>query len=51
MSSGGMKWIPSVIKIGTCIEGILRFCLSSLKGCNVGVTDDEDLCSAPLKWA
>jgi hypothetical protein len=22
-----------------------------LKGCNVGITDCRDLCSAPLKWA
>jgi hypothetical protein len=39
------------MKIGTGAEGILRFCLSNLKGCNVGITDRKDLCSVPLKWA
>jgi hypothetical protein len=29
--------------IDTGIEEISRFCLSSLKGCNVGVTDGKEL--------
>lgn len=39
------------MKIVTGIEGILKFCLSSLKGCNIGVIGGSDLRSAPLKWA
>jgi hypothetical protein len=29
------------MKIGASDEEILRFCLSNLKGCNVGITDRE----------
>jgi hypothetical protein len=25
------------------VEGILRFCLSNLKGCNVGISEERDL--------
>jgi hypothetical protein len=38
-----MIYIPSVIKIGTGVEGILRFCISNLKGHNIGITDGSDL--------
>jgi hypothetical protein len=51
MSSGGMVYIPSLMKIGKGAEGILRFCISNLKGCNVGITEGQDFCGAPLKWA
>jgi hypothetical protein len=27
------------MKIGTGVQELLRFCLSSLKGCNVGITE------------
>jgi hypothetical protein len=33
------------------VEGILRFRLSSLKSCNVGITGGKNLRSAPLKWS
>jgi hypothetical protein len=43
----GFRWhdihILSFMKIDTGIEGILRFCLSNLKFCNVGVTGGSDL--------
>jgi uncharacterized protein YraI len=39
MASCGMTNLPSFMKIGTGIQAILRFCLSNLKGCNVGITD------------
>jgi hypothetical protein len=51
MGSDGMIYIPTFIKIGIDIEGILGVSFSNLKGCNVGITDCRDLCSAPLKWA
>jgi hypothetical protein len=31
------------MKIGVGIQAILRFCLSNMKGCDVGITDEEDL--------
>jgi hypothetical protein len=43
MGSGGMIYIPSFMKIGKGVEGILRSCLSNLKGCNAGITDGRDL--------
>jgi hypothetical protein len=36
-----MICIPSFIKIGVRIQAILRFCLSNLNDCNVGITDDR----------
>jgi hypothetical protein len=43
MGSSGIIYIPSFMKIGKGVGRILRFCLSSLKGHNVGVTDGMDL--------
>jgi uncharacterized protein YraI len=43
MGSGGMKCIPNVMKIGTGVQAILRFCLRNLKGCNVGISDEKEL--------
>jgi hypothetical protein len=37
--SSRMIHIPIFMKIGTGFHGILRFYLSNLKGCNVGITD------------
>jgi hypothetical protein len=42
IGSGGMIYIPSFM-IGTGAEGMLRFCLSSLRGCNVRITDERYL--------
>jgi hypothetical protein len=38
-----MAYISSSMKIYTDTEGILRFCLSNLKGSNVGITDERGL--------
>jgi hypothetical protein len=35
MGSSGMIYLPSFMKIGTGVEGILRFCVSNLEGGNV----------------
>jgi hypothetical protein len=43
MGSGGMMYIRSLMKTGTGVQAILRFCLSNLNGCNVGITDGRDL--------
>jgi hypothetical protein len=51
MSLNGMIHIPSSMKVGTGIQAILRFYLSNLRGCNVGITDGRHLQSAPLRWA
>jgi hypothetical protein len=39
------------MQISTGVQAILKFCLSNLKGCNVGITDGRDLCRMVLKWA
>jgi hypothetical protein len=36
---GGIICIPGFMKIGTGVEGILRFGHSNLKGCYVGITE------------
>jgi hypothetical protein len=46
-----MIFLPSFMKIGTGVEGIIRFGLSNLKGCNVGTTGGSDLSNTPLKCA
>jgi hypothetical protein len=43
MVSRGTKYIPSFTKIGLGIQAILILCLISLRGCNVGITDERDL--------
>jgi hypothetical protein len=43
MASCGMTYLPSFMKIGTGVQGILRFRLSNLNGCNAGFTDGRDL--------
>jgi hypothetical protein len=43
MTSDGMTYIPSFVKIYTGIKAVLRFCLRNLRGCNIGITDGKDL--------
>jgi hypothetical protein len=43
MTSYGMIYIQSFIKIGTGVQAILRFCLINFRGCNAGITDGRDL--------
>jgi hypothetical protein len=43
MGLTGMIYIPSFMKIGKGAEGILRFCVNNLKGCNIGITSGRDL--------
>jgi hypothetical protein len=43
MPSYGTIFLPSFIKIGTGVQAILKFCLSNLNGCNVGITDEKGL--------
>jgi hypothetical protein len=43
--------MSSFMKIVTGVQGILRFCLSNLNGCNVGITDGKETRSAPLRLA
>jgi hypothetical protein len=49
MGSGGMTYFSSFMKTGTCVQAILRFCLSDLNGCNVGIIDARELWSAQLR--
>jgi hypothetical protein len=43
IASCGMIYIQSFMKTGTGVQAILRLCLRSLRGCNVGITDRRDL--------
>jgi hypothetical protein len=43
MGSCGMIYIPSFMKIGTSVEGILRSSLGNFRGRNVGIADQRDL--------
>jgi hypothetical protein len=44
MDSGGMIYIlPKFNEDWYRLQGILRFCLSNLNGCDVGITDERDL--------
>jgi hypothetical protein len=46
----GMIYIPSFMKIGTGVQGILRLCLRNFRGCNIGITDGSDLSITPFRW-
>jgi hypothetical protein len=43
MASCAMIYILISMKIGTGVQAMLRFCLRSLRGCNVGITERRDL--------
>jgi hypothetical protein len=43
MGSGGMIYLPNLIKNGEDVQAILRFCLRNLVGCNVRITHGRDL--------
>jgi hypothetical protein len=43
MALYGMIYIPNFVKIGAGIKAVLRFCLRSLRVCNVGIIDARDL--------
>jgi hypothetical protein len=47
---GDVIYISSFMRIGKGVEGILRFYLSNLKGCNVGITEGSDFWSMVLRW-
>jgi hypothetical protein len=43
MASCDVINLPSLMKIGTGVQALLRFCLSSLNVCGAGITDGRDL--------
>jgi hypothetical protein len=43
MASCGMIYLPSFMKTAKGVQAILRFCLSNLTGCNVGITNGRNL--------
>jgi hypothetical protein len=45
---GGMIYIQSFLKIYTGVQAVLKFCLSSFNGCNIGITDGRYLRNSPL---
>jgi hypothetical protein len=36
-------YLQSVMKIGTGVQAILRFCLNNLRGCNIDIMNGRDL--------
>jgi hypothetical protein len=50
IGSGGMIYIPSLIKFGTGVQAILRVWFSNMKGCDVGIDNGRDLWRISLKW-
>jgi hypothetical protein len=38
MASCGVIFLLSFMKVGTDLQAMLRFCLSNVNGCNVGIT-------------
>jgi hypothetical protein len=43
MTSCGMIPLPSFMKISRDVQAILRFGFSNLNGCNVGITNGNEL--------
>jgi hypothetical protein len=43
MASCGVMYLTSFVKIGTGVQGVLRFCFRNMKACNDGITDGQDL--------
>jgi hypothetical protein len=50
ITSYGMIYVPSFMKIGTGVQAVLRLLLGNLRGCNVGITDWRDFIMTPLRW-
>jgi hypothetical protein len=46
-----MIYIPIFTKFGIGVQVILKICFKNLRDCNVDITDNRDLRSAPLKLA
>jgi hypothetical protein len=47
--SDGMIYIPSFMGTDIGVQAILKFCLGNLRGCNIGITDERNLLSTPLR--
>lgn len=43
MTSGGMIYVPSYMKIGRDVQAISGFCLRNFMSCNIGITDLRNL--------
>jgi hypothetical protein len=50
MDSYGMIYIPSSMNIDSSVEGIIKFSIRNLKGCNIGITDLRILWYMTLRW-
>jgi hypothetical protein len=49
MSSCGIIYLPSLMKIATGVQEILRFYLRNLRGSNVGITEGRNFLIIPLR--
>jgi uncharacterized protein YraI len=36
--------MPTFMTVDSGFQAVLRFCLNNFKGCNVGITEERDLC-------
>jgi hypothetical protein len=50
MASYGVICIANFMKVGTGVQAILRFHLTYLRGCHIGITDGEDLRCTAFRW-
>jgi hypothetical protein len=49
ISSYGMIYLISFMKIGRGVQAILRFCLRNLRGCYVDITEGKELLNHAVK--
>jgi hypothetical protein len=49
MASYDMAHVLSSMKAGRGVRAKLRFSLSNMRGCNVGITEGSDLRNGPLR--
>jgi hypothetical protein len=49
IGSVGMIYVPGFMKNGAGVETILRTSFRNLKGCNIDITDGNDLYCIPLE--
>jgi uncharacterized protein YraI len=42
ISSCGMIYVPTIMKISAGVQTTLRFCLRNLRCCNIGINDGRD---------
>jgi hypothetical protein len=51
MASCGVKYISSLMKVGTSVQAIIKYGLRNMRGCNAGtcITDVSGLLTTPMR--